>query len=326
MNPAPWLLLAHQIPAHPSNLRVRVWRKLQNLGAVPIKNSLYALPDRPSTREDFDWLRQEIVSLGGEASVFSGDAVSAAESGDLVAAFRKARAKDFALFAREAVAVRKQAERILAAGRPDADALARLGRRWAVRKAELDRLLRIDFFAAPNRDEARRAAGVVSGLFARAMSAKAAPTSPSRISPASLKGRTWVTRRSPHIDRLASGWLVRRFVDPKARFKFVAEPYEPAAGELCYDMAGGEFTHHGDWCTFETLVHRLGLADPALSELAEIVHDIDLKDGKFGRAEAAGVALALEGLTLRHGDDDGRLEAGLAFFAGLHAALGGGKR
>ena len=135
---------------------------------------------------------------------------------------------------------------------------------------------------------------------------------------AELADLTWVTRRGVHVDRIASAWLIRRFIDAAARFRF-ADSHSPAAspGEVRFDTVGGEFTHEGDRCTFETLVARIGLADPAVSQIAEIVHDIDLKDAKFGRAEAAGIEQLIDGLVLAHADDLDRLDRGFALFDDL---------
>jgi hypothetical protein len=136
------------------------------------------------------------------------------------------------------------------------------------------------------------------------------------------RGRTWVTRQGVHVDRIASAWLIRRFIDPDAAFKFVvAKGYRPAAGELRFDMYDAEFTHEGDCCTFEVLVARLALDDPALRAIAEIVHDIDLKDGKYGRPQTAGVESLIAGLALGHRDDEERLARGGALFDDLHAYL-----
>jgi hypothetical protein len=145
-----------------------------------------------------------------------------------------------------------------------------------------------------------------------------APTDPPAPA-APARGRTWVTRRDVGVDRLASAWLVRRFIDADARFKFVAPTgYRPDAGEVRFDMFEGEYTHEGDRCTFETLLRRFELTDPALQAVAEIVHDIDLKDHKFGRAEAAGIATLVAGLVAAHPDDAVRIERGAAIWDDLH--------
>jgi hypothetical protein len=142
-----------------------------------------------------------------------------------------------------------------------------------------------------------------------------------------VRGATWVTRAGIKVDRIGSAWLIRRFIDPTARFKFVpAKGYRAEPGELRFDMYQGEFTHEGDRCTFETLVLRFGLTDPALRALGEIVHDVDCKDEKFGRAEAAGIASLVGGLVLAYPDDAERLERGAAVFEGLYAYISSGAR
>lgn len=219
--------------------------------------------------------------------------------------------------------LRREGARRARRGHVKADSLERLEKQWSELQRERERIGKIDFFGAPRRVASERALKEGQALLARArtVSVRRAPEPPPALSCKDLKGRVWVTRTSPHIDRLATAWLVRRFVDPKAKFKFVTPPYDAARRELRFDMPEGEFTHFGDWCTFETLIHRLELADPALASLAEIIHDIDLKDRKFSRPEASGVALAIRGLCRSHPKDADRLEAGLVFFEGLYAAL-----
>ncbi|MBI3554432.1 MAG: chromate resistance protein [Elusimicrobia bacterium] len=318
-----WLLLTHQLPDKPSNIRVRVWRKLQTLGAVAIKNSIYALPNRPETREDFDWLRKDIVQSGGEASVFAADSIGEKDEHEIVKSFQEARAKDYSEFAESLSEFNEKIRSALEGGHVKGEALDKLERQWSNHKTEWERLSRIDFFRAPGRPSASAALGTGQGLLnrAKAVSVKQAPTPPGSVTRRELQGSVWVTRRSPHIDRLASAWLVRRFVDSGAVFKFVTPPYAARAKEIAYDMTDGEFTHFGDWCTFETLIHRLGLKHAPLLCLAEIIHDIDLKDRKFSRPEASGVDLAVRGLCRRHAQDAPRLEAGIAFFDGVYAAL-----
>ena len=137
-----------------------------------------------------------------------------------------------------------------------------------------------------------------------------------------MQGLTWVTRNDVFVDRIASAWLVRRFIDPRATVKFTASKrYRPGGGEVRFDMYEAEYTHQGDRCTFETLLERAGLRDRALRTIGEIVHDIDCKDEKFGREEASGVAALLRGLVRAHPADEDRLERGGALFDQLYAAL-----
>ena len=172
--------------------------------------------------------------------------------------------------------------------------------------------------------EATFVAGVTDAEFrARvgrpAPAAIAASTTTERVEP----GRTWVTRRDVHIDRVASAWLIRRFIDPQARFKFVAAPgYRADPGELRFDMFEGEYTHEGDRCTFETLVARFGLSDRALQAIAEIVHDIDCKDERFSRPEASGIATLVHGVVTAHTDDHARVERASAIWDDLYAHFG----
>lgn len=318
-----WLLLTHQLPNEPSNLRVKVWRKLQALGAVAVKNSIYALPNRAASREDFEWLRKDIVQSGGEATVFSADSVLEKDDQEMVRSFQHARDEDYAQLRKNARAFSERARAALDGGHLKAQTLDRLERDWAELQAERDRIGKIDFFDTPGRrsaDQEFKRGGTILAR-ARTASVRRAPAPPPRVPIQSLKGKVWVTRKSPHVDRLAAAWLVRRFVDAKARFKFVIPPYHSGADEIRFDMPEAEFTHFGDWCTFETLLHRLGLEGPALSTLSEIVHDVDLKDRKFGRPEAAGIALAIRGLCRRYAEDHARVAAGVDFFEGVYSAL-----
>jgi hypothetical protein len=139
---------------------------------------------------------------------------------------------------------------------------------------------------------------------------------PDRVAP----GTTWVTREGVHVDRIASAWLVRRFIDPEARFKFVpSRGYVARAGEIRFDMADAEYTHVGDDCTFQTLLRRFGLAQRALRTIGEIVHDIDCKDELFGRPETAGVESLIRGLVRSSADDETRIERGAAMLDDLLA-------
>ena len=142
----------------------------------------------------------------------------------------------------------------------------------------------------------------------------------SAASPVSeLKDKTWVTRKGIYVDRIASAWFVRRFVDPGARFKFVpAKGYKPLPGEIRFDMFEAEFTHEGDRCTLEILIERMGINDPGVCRIAEVVHDIDLKDSKFGRQETAGIEQVIAGIAMAHKDDEARLARGSAVFDDLY--------
>lgn len=235
----------HQLPPKPDYLRVKVRRRLRRLGAVPVKHTVYLLPNTGESLEDFQWLRQEIESAGGSAVIAEATFIEGVSDEEL--------------------------------------------------EAMLD-------------TERGAAAGEATG---------GTPT-PDRVA----KGRTWVTRAGVHVDRIASAWLIRRSIDPDARFKFVPpRGYVLRRGELRFDMVGAEYTHAGEDCTFQTLVRRFGLRDRALDAIGEVVHDIDCKDEQFGRAETRGIAVVIGGIADGAGTDRERLERGAAVFDDLYASF-----
>jgi hypothetical protein len=224
---------------------------------------------------------------------------------ELRAVFDAARDADYEELAREARMIAK-AEYVSSAD------VRRLRKR-------LDEIAAVDFFGAHGRQAADAAIAQAEGRAGRHpdVSGPGAP----ELTPAELKGRTWVTRRHVHVDRIASAWLIRRFIDPSPSFKFVdGKDYQPEPGELRFDMADAEFTHEGDHCTFETLTYRTGLdGDQALVALAEIIHDLDIADDKFGRPETAGVSALIEGICAATPDDPDRLARGAGALDGFYA-------
>lgn len=160
---------------------------------------------------------------------------------------------------------------------------------------------------------------VASGHFDFERASKAPPSVRVRVT--DYRGRTWITRTDVHSDRIASAWLIRRFIDPSAKFKFVdGDGYRPRPRDVRFDMFAAEFTHEGDHCSFETLVARFGLKDHALLAVAQVVHDIDLKDGRFGRPETPGIAQLIDGICRTSSRDAERLQLGAAVFDHLYAA------
>jgi hypothetical protein len=302
-----WLLLIHQLPPRPTNLRVRIWRKLQRLGAVAVKNSVYVLPFNDKTHEDFQWLKQEIEAAGGEATVFRAGAVEGAIDQEIIAAFDKARNEEYAQVTAELNDLMGALREQKRGGQLSAGRIGHYEAELDKLHKELERIVSTDFFVASGRagagaayercQTALRATQSPKGV---TLSAKQSPRATADL--AQYQGRRWMTRRNLFIDRLAAIWLIKRFIDPKARFFFVAEG-ETIEGAVGFDLYGGEFTHRGEDCTFETMLKALALTgDPGLRGLAEIVHDLDLKDHKFNRSEAAGLGAVIRGLaeTLRH--------------------------
>ena len=305
-----WLILVHRIPPRPLYLRAKMRQRLADAGAVAVKNAVYLLPDGAEALEDLQWIAQEIVAGGGDAHLFAGDFVDGVANESAIAQFRELRNADYDALVADAKAAMKAAR--------SAAAVAELAAQHAKLLRRFDDIRRIDFFDAERRTAAEEA---LAAIEARLQKDRKEETRMLKTNP-ELRGRTWVTRPGVKIDRMASAWFIRRFVDPKARFRF-ADPATPRKeGEVRFDMVGGDFTHEADRCTFETLIGRVGLPDKGVRAIAEIVHDLDLKDGKFGRAEAAGVRMMLDGLMARTTSDDERIERALVIFDDLHEALG----
>ena len=311
-----WVLLIHQIPPKPDYFRVKVWRRLRRLGAVAIKDSVYVLPRTDETMEDFQWQLREIVAEGGQASVCEASFVDGLSDSEIEGLFRAARETDY----REITASARRLLTALPSGgraaKRDGQIESDLGRL----KRRLAEVVTIDFFGAPSRPAAQESiARIEAGKRTRDKRAASAPAEAAVQRP---RGAVWVTRESVYVDRIASAWLIRRFIDPAPRFKFVTpKGYRPQPGELRFDMFEAEYTHEGESCTFETLTKRFGLTDPALRAVGEIVHDIDYKEPRFGRPETAGVERLLNGIARQHAEDTARLTLGAALFDALYEAL-----
>lgn len=310
-----WLLLIHQLPAKPAYLRVKIWRRLQDLGAVAVKNAVHALPMNEETQEDFEWLLREIVEGGGEAVVCEARLIDGLSDQEIRALFDQARDADYEAVAKDARALAKSL-------RPNAkpEAVAEHRTQVARLRKRLAQVVSIDFFGAIGREKAE---SLLSGLETRLSEGEVVKNKASIDSAetafGALRDRTWVTRQGVYVDRIASAWLIRRFIDPQAKFKFVpGKGYRPHPGELRFDMFEAEFTHEGDKCTFEVLLERNALKDPALRAIAEIIHDIDLKDDKFGRTEVAGIRTLVEGISVATEDDSERIARGTEVFNSLY--------
>ncbi|MGH7820070.1 MAG: chromate resistance protein ChrB domain-containing protein [Candidatus Binatia bacterium] len=310
-----WLVFIHQIPPAPAYLRVKIGRRLARLGAVAIKNSVYALPRTDQAQEDFQWLRREILEGGGDATICEARFVDGLSDDQLESLFNAARETDYQQVLEEARRLSKSLNRrrtLDEERRTETEAaLARLRKRLA-------EIGGIDFFAASGGEAARAWVVEIEARVSTLVARVPAPR-PKQETPAEIRGRTWITRKGVHVDRMASAWLIRRFIDPEARFKFVSgRGYQPEPGEIRFDMFEAEFTHEGDRCTFEVLLERFALADPALRPIAEIVHEIDLKDSKFGRPETVGVDRLIAGIAMSNRDDEGRIAQGATVFEALY--------
>ena len=288
-----WLLLIHQLPPSPPYLRVKVARRMQRIGAVALKNTVYVLPAADNTLEDFQWIVREIRAGGGEANVFEARVVEGLTDAEIQQLFNDARDEDYTPLIAEARRLLKSRT---------SNSVQRL-------RDRMDEIHAIDYFGAPK--------GHVLATLLDQLATK--PRNRATPQPEKYSGRTWVTRAGVHIDRMSSAWLIKRFVDTGAKFKFVqGKQYTPEPGEVRFDMFDAEFTHEGDACTFEVLARRMRLDDRAIAAIGEVVHDVDLKETRFNRPETAGIAVAIAGIAMANHDDEERLARAAALLDDLY--------
>ena len=296
--PSAWLVLIHQLPPEPSYLRVKVGRRLARIGAVQIKNTVYVLPATDACREDLQWAIAEIREGGGEANLFESKFLDGVTDAEVQRRFQDERNADYDALMAEVKGAGRRAR--------GADG-ARFRRRLSAIQA-------IDFFSAPR------------GPAAAALLEKGSDVPAGDLRVADYRGRTWVTRPGVHVDRMAGAWLIKRFIDPKAKIQFLLPAPRGEGGAtrrmrgaiLTFDLPNADFTHDAGRCTFEVLRDRFGIADKAVRALGEIVHDIDLKEETFGRDETAGVAALVAGIALAHRDDKERLARAAQVFDELY--------
>jgi hypothetical protein len=302
-----WLLLLYALPTPRNAARVNLWRKLRKFGAVQLKTSGYILPDEPAHLERFQWLGAQIRDAGGQTTLIRVAEIDGMSHDDIVNLFNNARSADYkelAATCHETLARHKKKKT------PDlASELAKLKQRFS-------EIREIDYFTAP----AAHKVQIQLARLERALIPRMGSPTLQKLNAGQFEGNIWLTRPRPGIDRAGSAWLIRKFIDPKARFVFDMDPSnQPNA--LPFDMAGVEFSHHADDCTFETLIKRFGIGDKAVLKMAEMVHDADLEDGKFGRYECLGINAVLSGWARSGVSDQELLTKGIDCFEGLYQQL-----
>jgi hypothetical protein len=292
-----WLLLMHQLPSRPAYLRVKVWRTLREAGAIALRHSGYVLPLNDRAVAVMRQTVGEIERGKGKAALCEAKFLDGVSDDDLRDLFNKARDADYAGL--------ESGLRKIASARPGRQGDIRVKLEKAAQRLKI--IAEIDFFGANGR-------GRVESLLSRlehSFIVRKGPAAAAMEVLKSAEGKVWVTRRNIHVDRIACAWLIRRFIDPRAQLKFVSDKrYRGLPGELRFDMTGAEFTHEGDNCSFETILNRFSLTDPALRAIGEIIHDLDLKDGKFHRAETSGIGHIIDGITLTQRNDLDRVGRG----------------
>ena len=299
-----WLLLLLRLPATHKAERVAIWRKLKKSGAIQIQTSTYVLPDEPARYESFQWLTQEVRSAGGDATLVRAREIEGLPNEKLIELFNTARAKEYATLREllRALSNRRKTRSSPTIG----DKLDRI-------RQQFREIRQTDFFNCPRAQD-------VEMLLRKMEGTQPGEASVPKVVTRDYRGRTWVTRPRPEIDRVGSAWLIRKFIDPKAKFIFAKKI--PANGRVVsFDMLEADFSHQGDDCTFETLLKRFRIQDKMLRKMSEMIHDADLDDDKFERAECIGIDRVLKGWAREGISDQEILRRGFQCFDALHAFL-----
>src|SRR5262245_22205220 len=297
-----WLLLLVRLPATHSAERVAIWRKLKKSGAIQIQTSTYILPDDPPRYETFQWLSQQIHDTGGDATLVRVREIEGLSNERLIELFNAARAKEYA-------SLREMLRPLMARAARTSNSDGRLDR---IRK-QFREIRETDFFDSPKAKD-------LEAVLRKLEETQPRPKTQPKLERRDFRDKVWLTRPQPEIDRVGSAWLIRKFIDPKAKFVFGTKR-GPNRRVLTFDMLDGDFSHDGDDCTFETLIGRFGIQDKAARKIAEMIHDADLDDDKFQRNECIGIDRILKGWA-KHGLTDKEiLRRGFECFDALYTFL-----
>jgi hypothetical protein len=298
-----WLLLLFSLPTNRNTERVAVWRRLKKMGAVQIKTSTYLLPDEPAQYEQFQWLAQQIRDYGGDSTLVRAQEIEGLSKEKVIAMFNEARAKDYGELRKSLQGFITPRKKMDAEG--GASELQRLMRQFREIRA-------VDFFDSPRGHDIamllRRAEGPKRSRQLETLNVK------------QYQEKTWLTRPRPEIDRVGSAWLIARFIDRKPKFVF-ASTVDAIPDAIPFDMLDAEFSHHGNYCTFETLTRRFTISDKSLAKIGEMIHDADLDDARFQRVEAVGIDRVLKGWAKQGLSDQEILRRGFECFDALYAFL-----
>ncbi len=321
-----WLLIFYSLPSRPVGNRVKIWRKLAKVGAISLKGAVYVLPYNEEHYELCQWIMAEVKAMGGEGDFVVAQRFEMLGNQQIVELFNHQRESDYKALEGKLNQLERRIYSIRKGGKG--------ARVKAIRDkldrcvAEFDQIRGIDFFSCTAGRKLQDKIQTLKRELGRLESGegeRATGLAPVSIQPKALRdyqGRVWVTRKKPYVDRMASAWLIKRFIDHQASFQFVDERKRRGQdpSHVTFDMAGAEFTHVGDLCTFEVLTKAFGIKDKVVRKIAEIVHDLDMKDEKFRPSDARGLESVLMGIRKTAKDDMEALEKGIEVFEMLYAS------
>jgi len=313
-----WLLIFYSVPSHPVSNRMMIWRKLAKTGAVQLKGAVYILPATEEHEEFLQWLIGEVKSMGGDGAFVRSAEIRTMSEEDIRQLFAAQADKEYHRLEKELDVLERRIQSIRK-GTKTEDAKKLIGQTVKFTK-EFDDVVKRDYFGSPaGKTMKKRVLALDSGLRDAGRKAPDTASIEARQSQ-DYQGKTWATRKNPFIDRMASAWLIKRFIDPKALFAFIDERDVASLGaaNVAFDVRGAAFTHVGDLCTFEVLVKSFGIKGAAIKKISEIVHDLDVKDDKYSNSEATGIEEILIGIRKTAKNDADGLEKGMAVFEMLY--------
>lgn len=303
-----WLAFVYSLPSQANTTRVSAWRRMRRLGAISPTSGLYLLPERDDCLEAWQWLAQEIRQAQGEAALMRVHQIEEISDTELIEMFRQARQVEYEEIAAQLELLEQQVGTL-----SEGDDKTMLQAALTKIQKQMSDINRIDYFQAPL---GAVVAGRINQLSQQLVAVGSANPVVMSVVMAEYQNKKWVTRPRPHVDRLACVWLIRHFINPQAIIRYGPAP---EMDEIPFDMNESEFSHQGNLCTFEVMVQAFGLMEPGLQPLAEIIHDIDLRDERYQRSEAAGIDAILQGWLLENVSDEVLEQRGRALFAGLFA-------
>jgi hypothetical protein len=317
-----WLLFFYSVPSKPVSSRMKVWRKLAKAGAIQFKGGVYILPYSDEQYEFFQWLVSEATSVKGDAAFVRVENIETMKESEIIDLFNQQREKDYGVLMKNLEELERKVSSVRKGGGTQnnkklMDQMTRIGK-------EFEGIQAVDFFSSKAGENLKKNIKALELGLKEISSAgvKEQKITLTQKRAEDYQNMTWVTRKKPFIDRMASAWLIRKFIDKNAVFRFIDEKGIDSLGKgvTVFDVRDGEFTHKGDMCTFEVIMKTFGFRDKVLKKIAEIVHELDVKDEKYSNAEAKGIEGILIGIRKTVTTDEEVLKKGMEVFEMLYAS------
>jgi DNA-binding protein H-NS len=318
-SPQEWLLIFYSVPSHPVSNRMMIWRKLAKAGAVQLKGAVYILPATEEHEELLQWLIGEVKSMGGDGAFVKSAEIRTMTDADIRRLFTMQADQEYHQLEKALDVLERKLQSIRKGTKNEEG--KRLADQVVKFTKEFEGVAKRDFFdSSTGQAMKKRIYALEAGLRDAGKKAPKETASVTARRAQDYQGKIWATRKNPFVDRMASAWLIKRFIDPKASFVFIDERDVASLDNstLAFDVRGATFTHVGELCTFEVLVKSFGIKDKAVKKIAEVVHDLDVRDDKYGKPETTGVEDILAGIRKTAKNDADGLERGMAAFEMLY--------